>query len=114
MIIEILQYVAGVLVLVGALFCALAGLGILRFVDIYTRLHAASKAGTLGVGLLFIAVVFASFDITLIIRAVGGLLFVVMTSPLAAHLLARAALRTDMSVKVIDMTNGAEVGSADS
>lgn len=85
-------YVASALLLIGAAFSAIAALGILRFPDVYTRLHAASKAGPLGAGLILLAVGFASGDWAITIRCVLGLLFLVLTSPVAAHLLARAAL----------------------
>lgn len=86
-------YISVVLLLVGATFCALAALGILRFPDVYTRLHAASKAGPLGAGLILLAVAFASNDWSIALRALIGLVFLMLTAPVSAHLLARAALR---------------------
>jgi multicomponent Na+:H+ antiporter subunit G len=80
--------------LVGSALSALAALGILRFPDVYTRLHAASKAGPLGAGLILLAVGFESGDWAIAIRCVLGFLFLVLTSPVSAHLLARAALKT--------------------
>jgi len=88
-----MTYVAAVLLVIGSLFCALAALGILRFPDVYTRLHAASKAGPLGAGLILLAVAFASGDWAIAVRALAGLAFLVATAPLSAHLLARAALK---------------------
>ena len=87
-------YVAAVLLVIGSLFCAVAALGILRFPDVYTRLHAASKAGPLGAGLILLSVAFASGDWAIAIRCVLGFLFLIMTSPVSAHLLARSALRS--------------------
>jgi multicomponent Na+:H+ antiporter subunit G len=87
-------YVAIALMLVGSTLSLLAAVGILRFPDLYTRLHAASKAGALGAGLILLSVAFASDDWTIAIRCVVGFAFVIVTSPIAAHLLARAALRT--------------------
>ena len=95
---ELLQYVGGGFLVLGALFSALAALGMLRFPDVYTRLHAASKAGALGTGLIFIAVALVSFDLGIIVRALLGLLFILLVSPLAAHILARAALRAKTPV----------------
>lgn len=92
-----MSYVAAVLMLIGSLLSALAALGILRFPDIYTRLHAASKAGPLGAGLILLAVGFASGDWSVAVRCVLGFLFLVLTSPVSAHLLARAALRAGNS-----------------
>jgi len=87
-------YAAAILILVGATLCAIAALGILRLPDVYTRLHAASKAGPLGAGLILVGVGLSAGDAGIIIRCVLGLLFLVLTSPVSAHLLARAALKT--------------------
>jgi multicomponent Na+:H+ antiporter subunit G len=89
-----MTYVAAVLLLIGSLFSAVAALGILRFPDIYTRLHAASKAGPLGAGLILLGVAFASGDWSIAVRCVLGLAFLLLTSPVSAHLLARAALQS--------------------
>jgi len=90
-------YIAVVLLLIGSVFSAVAALGILRFPDVYTRLHAASKAGPLGAGIILLAVGFASGDWAIAIRCVLGLVFLVVTSPVSAHLLARAALQSGVS-----------------
>ena len=55
MIIEILQYIAGVFVLIGCVFSLLAAIGVLRFPDLYTRLHAATKTGVVGAGFVLLA-----------------------------------------------------------
>ena len=90
-------YIASALLLIGALFSAIAALGILRFPDVYTRLHAASKAGPLGAGFILLAAGLASGDWSIAVRCVLGLLFVVLTTPVSAHLLARAALQSGLS-----------------
>lgn len=94
MIAEWAQYLGGGLLIVASLFSALAALGMLRFPDVYTRLHAASKAGALGLGLVFLAVAVVSLDIAVAVRALLGLFFILATAPVSAHLLARAALRS--------------------
>ena len=88
-----MSYIAAALLIVGALLTAIAGVGILRFPDVYTRLHAASKAGPLGAGLILLGVAFASGDWAIAVRCVVGLCFLVLTSPVSAHLLARAGLK---------------------
>lgn len=92
-----MTYVAAVLLLAGSLLSAIAALGILRFPDVYTRLHAASKAGPLGAGLILLAVAFMAADWAVAIRCVLGFLFLILTSPVSAHLLARSALRAGTS-----------------
>lgn len=91
MIVEALFYLAGVLLIIGALFSLVAVIGILRLPDLYTRIHAASKAGTVGSGLAFLAIALVSFDTAVILRAFVGIVFFMLTAPISAHLLSRAA-----------------------
>jgi len=78
--------------ILGAVFSILAAVGILRLPDLYTRMHAVSKAGTMGAGLMFIAIAIVSFEVSVVLRALAGFLFLFLTMPVSAHLLARAAL----------------------
>ncbi len=100
-------YIAGLLLIVGAAFSLVATIGLLRFPDVYTRLHAAAKAGPVGAGsvLLAVAIYSASFSITL--RVLAAIVFLVLTSPISAHLLARAAysagIRPNTLTKVNEM-----------
>lgn len=86
--------VAGLLV-IGALFVLLGAIGLARLPDFLTRLHAPTKATTLGVGSLLLASAIHFSDlaggrISLHELAVACFLFV--TAPVSAHLLAKAAL----------------------
>lgn len=91
MIQEIFFYIGGVLLLVGALFCLLAALGLLRLPDLYTRMHASAKAGTVGAGAILLGLSIVCFDGSVLLRALAGISFLVLTNPVSAHLLARAA-----------------------
>jgi len=93
MIATVLQYFAAVAVLAGAVFGLLAAIGIVRLPDLYTRLHAASKAGAVGTGLILIAVAMISTDGSVMLRAILGIIFLLLSTPIAAHLLARAAYK---------------------
>lgn len=88
---DILAYVAGALLIVGAFFSLAAAIGILRLPDLYTRMHAASKAGTLGSGLAFVAIAVFALDGSVALRALAGFVFFLLTAPISAHLLAKAA-----------------------
>lgn len=110
MIADIFIYLAAGFVVIGSMFSCLAALGILRFPDVYTRLHAASKAGLLGVGLIFLAVALCSGDWWVSLRAILGAVFLFLTSPLAAHLLANAALKT--GIPAISNTNNLRLPSS--
>ena len=83
--------IAGVLILVGAVFVLIAAIGIVRLPDLYSRMHSSSKAGTVGSGLMMIALAVVADDFATATRAVAALVFFLLTAPISAHLLARAA-----------------------
>ncbi|MBD1382591.1 monovalent cation/H(+) antiporter subunit G [Metabacillus arenae] len=91
--IVISKFIIGYLVLQGALLSLIAAFGVLRLPDAYTRNHAASKSATLGV----ISILLGVFLYFLIIegqtnsRIILGIIFVFLTSPVAGHLISRAA-----------------------
>jgi multicomponent Na+:H+ antiporter subunit G len=84
-------YIVSFLIIVGAFFALVASVGLLRLPDVYSRMHAASKAGTLGSGLMLIALAICSDDLATITRALIGVVFFLLTAPIASHLLAKAA-----------------------
>ncbi len=86
--------VAGVLLLLGAAFVAVSALGLVRLPDVYLRMHSVAKAGALGCGLILLGVVFALPSVAVLLRVVGAILFVFVTTPVASHLIGRAAHRT--------------------
>ena len=87
----IVSLVAGLLILAGTFFALVAAVGLWRFPDIYSRMHAASKAGTLGSGLVLLALAVHSGDTPTVTRALAGIAFFLLTAPISAHLLAKAA-----------------------
>ncbi|MGW9231267.1 monovalent cation/H(+) antiporter subunit G [Pseudorhizobium sp. NPDC055634] len=87
----LLALVTAALIFVGAIFVLAAALGINRFPDLYSRMHAASKAGTVGSALMLIAVGIHAADIAILARSLAGFFFFVLTAPVSAHLLAKAA-----------------------
>lgn len=90
--IDVVQnYLAGILIIIGAAFVLVASAGLIRLPDVYSRMHAASKAGTLGSGVMLLALAVVSNDQATITRALAGILFFLLTAPISAHLLAKAA-----------------------
>jgi len=85
------DYLAAALILVGAAFTLTASLGLLRLPDLYTRMHAASKAGTLGSCVVLLALAVHADDVAIALRAIAGVVFFFMTVPISSHLLAKAA-----------------------
>ncbi|SBS33370.1 Na(+)/H(+) antiporter subunit G [Marinomonas aquimarina] len=90
-----MDILVAILLCIGTLFTLTASLGVLRMPDLYTRMHAATKAGTLGIASLLVAVAIAIPETTVISRTLGTMLFIFLTSPIAAHLLGKAMRQTD-------------------
>lgn len=80
-----------VLLLAGSSLSLLAGLGLHRFGDAYSRLHAATKTATVGLGLVLSAAILSHGTDG---REVATLLFVLVTSPVSAHMLSKAMYET--------------------
>lgn len=86
-----IEILGGVLVLIGSAFVFAAAVGIVRMPDVYVRMHAATKAGTLGSGLILVAVAVIAQESGVVLRALAAVVFLIATTPVAAHLLGRAA-----------------------
>ena len=86
-----IEVIAGVLLLVGSAFVLVSAIGVVRLPDVYMRLHAATKAGTLGAGIVLggAAVLFGALGVT--VKALVVFLFLLLTAPVAAHVLGRAS-----------------------
>lgn len=80
-----------VLVLTGTFFGTLAGVGIIRMPDLYTRMQSSTKAGTLGVACLVAAAATHFRTAPVVIEASLVIVFLFATAPIASHLIARAA-----------------------
>lgn len=82
---------AAVFLLGGVAFMLVATIGLLRLPDLYTRMHAITKAGTLGTGLVLVGVAISFADLSVSTRAVTAILFVLFTAPVSAHMIGRAS-----------------------
>ncbi|OEF93485.1 monovalent cation/H(+) antiporter subunit G [Vibrio splendidus] len=93
-----MDIIVGIVLCLGTLFTLIASLGILRMPDLYTRMHAVTKAGTVGLASLLLAVAIAIPDITVISRVIGTMLFIFITAPVAAHLLGKATQQSGYQI----------------
>jgi multicomponent K+:H+ antiporter subunit G len=93
-----LEILLSVLVVAGGVFTFIGSLGLVRLQDFYTRLHGPTKATTLGVGCLLVAssVYFSVTGEGLSLHELLVSLFLFITAPISAHLLARAALHLEL------------------
>jgi len=97
---EISEQFPALLILVGTIFTFLSAVGLIRFPDLYTRSHAASKSSTLGVlcTLLGTLCYFWISEGYFSIRLILGIFFVFLTTPVAAHVMCRAAYRSNLEL----------------
>jgi multicomponent Na+:H+ antiporter subunit G len=88
------EILTSVFVIAGSLFALAAALGVLRMPDVFIRMHASTKAGTLGCGLILLAAAIHFGETGIVARAVAAFVFILLTAPVAAHMISRAAYRT--------------------
>ncbi|HDZ36699.1 MAG TPA: Na+/H+ antiporter subunit G [Marinobacter sp.] len=100
------EYAISALLLFGGAFTLVGAIGLARLPDFYTRLHGPTKATTVGVGAIMLSSVIyfsasgESIDISEILITV----FLLMTAPVSANMLAKAAMH--IGVKTVDNTEG--------
>ncbi|MEW8970071.1 monovalent cation/H(+) antiporter subunit G [Mesobacillus jeotgali] len=101
---EIVKFFAGLFILIGAFLSLVTAFGLIRLPDVYTRNHAASKSATMGVMLVLLGtfIYFWFIEHHFNSRLLLGVLFIFLTSPVAGHLIARAAYNS--GVKLSDRT----------
>ena len=110
-----IEVLTSLLVIAGSLFAFMAALGVLRLPDVLIRMHASTKAGTLGCGLILLAVAVYFGETGIAARAIAAIVFLLITAPVAAHMIGRAAYRTGVPLwqgTVIDELGQSEEDSA--
>jgi multicomponent Na+:H+ antiporter subunit G len=87
------DWIAIALAAAGTGLVLVAGVGMVRMPDLLTRMHASSKAGTLGAALILAAVAVHFGTMPAVTWVVVIILFLYLTAPLSAHMIARAGYR---------------------
>jgi multicomponent Na+:H+ antiporter subunit G len=89
--------IAIAIMFIGLFFVLTGAVGVVRFSDIYLRLHAASKAGTFGFAFILLgAALFSTYhnpNPAVLAKAILAIIFQFLTAPVAAHMVARLALK---------------------
>ena len=83
--------VTAIMWVAGSAFALLAAVGVLRMPDVFTRMQASTKASTLGLGCLLVGAAVQFGDFASFVRVVSIGAFVLLTTPVAAHVIARAS-----------------------
>ena len=85
----------GALILLSGFLSMAAGIGVLRFPDVPTRLHAATKPQVLGLAVVLLAIVLRVPTWGVLSTVVLIMTFQLLTQPMTAHMLGRAAYRSE-------------------
>ena len=84
-------WLASICLIGGGLVCTLSAAGLLRLPDFFMRMHAVTKAGVVGSGLVLLGVALADGSVATWIKVLAAIVFLLLTTPVAGHLLGRAA-----------------------
>ncbi|BDH59252.1 monovalent cation/H(+) antiporter subunit G [Tsukamurella sp. PLM1] len=106
----IIDVISSILFLTGAVFALTAALGIIRFPDTLTRMHAATKPQTMGLLLLLVGAILRMHDSVDVWMLVLAGLFAMLTAPVVAHRVGRVAYQEqrlrDQTIRLEDMETG--------
>lgn len=88
----VLDILSWLCLLAGSGFAVIAGIGLLRLPDVFTRMHAAGIGDTLGAGLIVLGLMLQAGLTLNLIKLVLIMVFIFFTSPTSTHAVAKAAL----------------------
>ena len=93
------QWIIGFFILLGSVFAFIGSLGLAMLPDFFTRLHAPTKNTTLGIGGIVIASIIAtSMQGTVTLSELLIAIFLFLTAPISAHIMAKSALHTELKM----------------
>jgi len=97
----VFDIISWILLVTGSFFCLTGGIGLLRFPDFFSRIHAASLTDTLGASLIMVGLVFqAGFNIVMV-KLIMILLFSLLAGTTASHAMGKAALKSGLRPLII-------------
>ncbi len=85
------EWICAILLVSGALFMFVAALGVVRFPDLFTRMHTATKSASFGSVLMLCAVAVYFGDVWVIFETILVIFFIFLTTPVGAHMIGRVA-----------------------
>ncbi len=91
-----IEWIAAFLLIAGSLFMLVAAIGVVKLSDVYMRMHAITKAASLGAILMLAAVSIIYIQWIVWVEALMVVVFVIITAPIASHMIAKAAHKTGM------------------
>ncbi|MCU0834117.1 MAG: monovalent cation/H(+) antiporter subunit G [Chromatiaceae bacterium] len=102
----LLGLLSGISLLIGAFFCVVGAIGLLRMPDVYTRMQAASVIETLGAGFILLGLLLHAGLSLAAVKLLMIALLIFFASPTASHALARSALLRGVKPALADGEEG--------
>ena len=91
-----IEWIAAFFLIAGSLFMLVAAIGVVKLSDVYMRMHAITKAASLGAILMLASVSIIYVQWIVWVEALMVVVFVIITAPIASHMIAKAAHKTGM------------------
>lgn len=98
----IFQIIAILFLIGGAFFFFVGTTGLIRMPDVYCRMHATTKCDTLGAGLILTGLIIFNGFSMISLKLLLILIFIWLTNPTAAHIIAKAEYKKDLSAQQED------------
>lgn len=98
--------------LIGSFLCVSGGVGILKFPDFYTRMHAVGVTETLATAMILIGLMLQNPDALVVLKLILILLLTLFIGPTASHALAKAAIHNNLTPKLDSQKNNEKVTSS--
>lgn len=92
------EWIAFFVLVLGGFFVLVSAIGILRFPDLYMRMHATTKTTSIGITAILIAVILVFPDFSTILKSLMVIVFIYLTTPLGAHMIAKVGIM--MNIKL--------------
>ena len=109
-VVDILSWI---FLVAGGAFCIIGMIGIIRLPDMFARLHGASVADTLGAGFIIIGLVLQADSPLVAAKLIIIMGLILLTSPVATHALAQAALHAGIRPKLAHDETGGHIAGED-
>ncbi len=93
-----IDILTAILLITGSLSMLTSAIGIVRMPDLFTRMHAASKVGTVGVSCVVLAAALHFAEMSVVAPLLLTIVFFLATAPIAAHMVGRAAYGTEVKL----------------
>ena len=108
-----LDILSWIFLVAGSGFCLIGGLGLLRMPDVFTRLHAVSVIETLGMGLIILGLILQAGFTLVAAKLIIIAALILLTSPVATHALAQAALHAGIRPQLDHDETGGHIAGED-